>query len=193
MPLSEKKQFDLAMSKELTNVAVSKALRAVSEEELSGLDARRVINMQWVLSREADGSPKARLVVLGFQAHNLTEVATASHTMSKASRNILLSLAACLKLIVRAGDVTGAFLQTGRPFRLGTPELSAVFGAEAGECQILRVLEAFYGLVHAPRKWHERCVQTNYERWWLGTDAWRPMFLRSSQQWRDPRPCPYPR
>ena len=49
-------------------------------------------------------------------------VATASPTMSKVSRNILLSLAACLKLIVRAGDVTGAFLQTGRPFRLGTPE-----------------------------------------------------------------------
>ena len=110
------------------------------------------MKMRWALTRKSDGTAKARLVVLGFMAHNLTEVATTSPTMSKVGRNVILTLAAAYRFKPKAGDVTSAFLL------LAPPELSAMFGSEAGDQRVLRVQEAFYGLAHAPR-W-ERCAQT---------------------------------
>ena len=87
-------------------------MRNLTEEEHARLDPAQLMQMRWVLTRKGDGSAKARLVVLGFQAHNLTEVETASPTMSKVGRNLLLTVAASMKMTVKAGDVTSAFLQT---------------------------------------------------------------------------------
>ena len=112
LPLCEKKEFDLAMAKELSQVSISRALRNLTEEEHARLDPAQLMQMRWVLTRKGDGSAKARLVVLGLQAHNLTEVETASPTMSKVGRNLLLTVAASMKMTVKAGDVTSAFLQT---------------------------------------------------------------------------------
>ena len=172
LSLAEKKEFDLAMAKELSQVAISKALRNLKPDELHGLDKSKLMKMRWVLTRKSDGTAKARLVVLGFMAPNLTEVATASPTMSKVGRDLILTLAAGLKLHLKAGDVTSAFLQTGISLEdeelnvLAPPELSAMFGAEAGDMRALRVREAFYGLAHAPRKWYEKCVQVMLETGW---------------------------
>ena len=132
------------------------------------------MKMRWVLTRKSDGTAKARLVVLvlGFMAHNLTEVATTSPTMSKVGRHVILTLAAAYKFKLKAGDVTSAFLRTGISLEdeelnvLAPPELSAMFGSEAGDQRVLRVREAFYGLAHAPRKWWERCVQTMKDGQW---------------------------
>lgn len=69
LTLDQKKEFDLAQAKEITNVVQSKALRSLTEQEWLHLDKRKIMQMRWVLTRKQDGSPKARLVVLGFQAH----------------------------------------------------------------------------------------------------------------------------
>ena len=130
------------------------------------------MRMRWVLTRKSDGSAKARLVVLGFMAPNLTEVATTSPTMSKVGRNMILTLSAAYGFKIKAGDVTSAFLQTGTSLEdeelnvLAPPELSAMLGAVPGDDRILRAREAFYGLAHAPRKWWERCVQTMVDGQW---------------------------
>eukprot|EP00913_Durusdinium_trenchii_P009211 g8659.t1 len=172
LPLHEKKEYDLAMAKELSQVAISRALRNLTAQEEMKVTPEQLMKMRWVLTRKSDGSAKARLVVLGFMAHNLTEVATASPTMSKVGRNLILALAAGLKFKVKAGDVTSAFLQTGISLEdeelnvLAPPELSAMFGASDGQQKALRVREAFYGLAHAPRKWWERCVKTMVEAGW---------------------------
>ena len=172
LPLSEKKEFDMAMAKEISNVVISRALRDLTPEENQKLNKRKVMQMRWVLTRKGDGSAKARLVVLGFQAHNITEVETASPTMSKVGRNLLLTIAACLKLRIKSGDATSAFLQTGISLEeeeltvWAPPELASMFGAEAGDPRALRVREAFYGLCHAPRKWFERCVKTMKDTGW---------------------------
>ena len=172
LPLSEKQEFDLAMAKELSQVAISKALRNLSKQEELQVKPEQLMKMRWVLTRKSDGSAKARLVVLGFMAHNLTEVATTSPTMSKVGRNVILTLAAAYRFKLKAGDVTSAFLQTGISLEdeelnvLAPPELSAMFGSEAGDQRVLRVREAFYGLAHAPRKWWERCVQTMKDGQW---------------------------
>ena len=161
LPLSEKQEFDLAHAKELNQVAISGALRNLTKKELAKLDPAKVMQMRWVLTRKSTGLAKARLVVLGFQAHNLTEVATASPTMSKAGRHILLTLAAMLQMQLKSGDVTSAFLQTDESLEdqelhvWAPPELATLFGASPEDPRALRVVRAFYGLVHAPRKWWE--------------------------------------
>ena len=152
LSMAEKKEFDLAMAKELSQVVISKALRNLTTKENKDLDANKLMRMRWVLTRKGDGSAKARLVVLGFMARNLTEVATASPTMSKVGRNVILTLAAALKMKVKAGDATSAFLQTGISLEdeelnvMAPPELAAMFGASPGDQRALRVREAFYGL-----------------------------------------------
>ena len=72
--LDQKKEFDIAQAKEISNVIVSKALRNLTPKELKELNPGSIMSMQWVLTRKSTGDAKARLVVLGFQAHNLTEV-----------------------------------------------------------------------------------------------------------------------
>ena len=66
LTLDQKKEFDLAQAKEITNVVQSKALRSLTEQEWLHLDKRKIMQMRWVLTRKQDGSPKARLVVLAW-------------------------------------------------------------------------------------------------------------------------------
>lgn len=135
LPLEEKKKFDLAQAKELSQVATSQALRNLTAEEEATLDLSKVMNMRWVLTFKGDGSSKARLVVLGFQAHNLTSVETASPTMSKTGRNVLLAITSNLKLKCNTGDVSSAFLQTQESLEdqdltvWAPPELAVMLGA----------------------------------------------------------------
>jgi hypothetical protein len=89
LTLDQKKEFDLAQAKEISNVIVSKALRNLTPKELEKLNPGAVMSMRWVLTRKASGDAKARLVVLGFQAHNLTEGETTAPTMCKGAKNAL--------------------------------------------------------------------------------------------------------
>ena len=160
MSLEEKHEFDEAQAVELNNVLTSAAVRALSQWEIQGLDYNKVMRMRWVLTRKNSGAAKARLVVLGFQQRNLTSVQTAAPTLSRTGRYTLLTAAANRGFKLESGDVTSAFLQTLS--RLEDEELyvwapaglAALFGAEGGEETVLKLTKAFYGLVHAPRKWH---------------------------------------
>ena len=182
LALHEKKEFDIAQAQEIPNVVISKALRNLTPQERERLDLRKVMSMRWVLTRKGSGAAKARLVVLGFQAHNLTEVETASPTMTKVSRNLLLAATAAMCFVIKSGDVTSAFLQTNSSlenedlFVWAPAELAAAFGATAGEETILKVQQAFYGLAHAPRKWFERCVQTLLSQGWKQTVGDKCLF-----------------
>ena len=172
LPLKEKQEYDMAMAKEISQVAISRALRNLTDKEAKELDPATLMRMRWVLTRKQDGMAKARLVVLGFMAHNLTEVQTTSPTMSKVGRNVFLAITAGMRFHLRSGDVTSAFLQTGTNLEdenltvLAPPELAAMFGAAPGDTRALRVREAFYGLAHAPRKWWEKCVVTLVGQGW---------------------------
>ena len=107
--------------------------------------------------------------MLGFQAHNLTSVETASPTMSKTGRNVLLAITSNLKLKCNTGDVSSAFLQTHESLEdqeltvWAPPELAVMFGARPEDPRVLR---AFYGLVHAPRKWYESVISTMVSQGW---------------------------
>ena len=167
LPLERKKDFDVAQAKELSNVLQSKALRTLTKQEEMNLNPRRCMQMRWVLTTKASGDAKARLVILGFQQHNLTEVQAAAPTMNRISRNMLLTMCANLGLRIRSGDVTSAFLQASQSLESedlvvwATPELAVLFGAPPERPWLpLKVMKAFYGLVHAPRAWYNDVSKT---------------------------------
>ena len=80
LTLDQKKLFDIAMAKELNQVATSRALRNITKD--AHLEGR------W--------KRKGAIGHFGFQAHNLCEAETTSPTLSKVGRNLLLAVcAAC--------------------------------------------------------------------------------------------------
>ena len=181
LPIAKKKEFDLAQAKELTQVAVSQALRRLTKEEEMKLNWNSVMQMRWVLTLKGDQTAKARLV--GFQAPNLTSVETASPTMSRVGRNLILVAAATLGMKVKAGDVSSAFLQTTESLESeeltvwAPPELATFFGGDPRRQLPLRVLKAFYGLVHAPRKWFETVCNSLREHGWRQLIGDKCVFL----------------
>ena len=178
----EKLEFDEAQAVELSNVLSSAAVRALALSETKDLDYSKVMKMRWVLTRKNSGTAKARLVVLGFQQHNLTTVQTAAPTLSRTGRYALLAAAANKGFKLESGDVTSAFLQTmdsledEQLFVWAPSELAALFGAEPGEETVLKLTKAFYGLVHAPRKWHESVVEVLLQTCWKQTKVDRCLF-----------------
>ena len=154
LDIERKKDYDLAQAKELSNVLQAKALRNLTSQEWENFDRKKVMGMRWVLTSKQDGTAKARLVVLGYQAHNMTEVQAAAPTMSKTSRNMLLITCANNQFRLRAGDVTSAFLQASQSLEAedlqvwAPAELAVLFGADPQNPVLpLKICRAFYGLV----------------------------------------------
>lgn len=183
LPISKKKEFDLAQAKELSQVATSQALRNLTKQELKEFDPSTCMNMRWVLTQKADGTAKARLVVLGYQMPGIGTAETASPTMSKVGRNMLLTVAAALGLRVKVGDVSSAFLQADESYETeglnvwAPPELAVLFGAKPGDPRALRVLRAFYGLVTAPRSWFNSVTGKMIKSGWRALLGDRCIFI----------------
>ena len=159
---AEKKEYDEAQAVEVSNVVRERAVRALTSLEKGAVDHSKVMGMRWVLTRKASGAAKARLVVLGYQAHNLLDVDKAAPTLSRTGRNMLLAAASNAGMILETGDVTSAFLQSlasleDEDLIVWAPaELASVFGADpANSGMLMKLTKAFYGLAHAPRKWNE--------------------------------------
>ena len=184
LPIDRKKDFDVAQAKELSNVMASKALRNLTASELKHLNPKTVMNMRWVLTTKSSGLAKARLVVLGFQAPNITEVETASPTLSKLSKHMILALAANLGYRIKSGDITSAFLQAKANLEndeltvWAPPELAVLYGAPPERPILpLRIVRAFYGLVQSPRLWFEDLQGTMLEQGWKQITADRCAFI----------------
>ena len=189
LSLEEKKSFDIAQAKEISNVVTSGALRSLTNQEWDDLDLKRVMQMRWVLTTKQDGTSKARLVVLGFQAHNICEVQSAAPTMARLSRNLLLTVAANNGFKIRAGDVTSAFLQADESLEdedlvIWAPsELAVMFGADPSHPILpLKIRKAFYGLVHAPRAWYNHVVKTMISQGWQQLISDRCIFILLENQ-----------
>ncbi|CAE6969531.1 SLC6A5 [Symbiodinium natans] len=180
---AQKEEFDEAQSIELSNVISSAAVRALSKAELANVDYAKVMQMRWVLTYKATGKAKARLVVLGYQAHNLTSVETTAPTLSRAGKHVLLTCAANAGFCLESGDVTSAFLQTvgsleSEELYIWAPaELAAAFGLPPDDGSIMKLTKAFYGLAHAPRRWFESVVKAMEEYGWRQSISDRCLFM----------------
>ena len=71
-------QFDEAMTEEWSWVLVADAVRRLSQEEELDLKPERLLRMRWVLTwkytEDGDRKAEARLVILGYQHPELTNV-----------------------------------------------------------------------------------------------------------------------
>ena len=153
---------ELAQMKDAKNEEVKKFLGAEALKVLPPhLQPNKSVamRMRWILTwkREETGDrkAKARCVILGYQDPHYENRQTMAPTMSRTSRQLLLVIAAAMKMRVAKGDVSGAFLQ-GRSYRheayvIPTDEICDAMGISSGSITQLR--KACYGLVDAPLEW----------------------------------------
>ena len=98
---------------------------------------------------------KARLVILGYQDPELSNLERDSPTLSKLSRNLLLQLCVPNKWEIGSFDIKTAFLRGRADSRIlglePPPELRAKLGLHPQE--VCRLLKGAYGLVNAPLLW----------------------------------------
>ena len=122
------------------------------------VDQERVMRARWVLTWNSTGKAKVRLCVLGFQDPDLTVVPRDSPTLSAASEALILQWVASHKYRLISGDIKTAFLSGDEDIRnifISPPDgvrQMLNFDHET----VLRLREAVYGLVNAPKKWWDR-------------------------------------
>ena len=175
----EVKKFDAAKSVEVNNWIREGACRAAE----GYVPLSRIMRMRWVLTYKQSGASKARIVILGFEDPDLLQMRTASPTMTRRTRQLLLTFASCMQWPLLKGDVKSAFLQGAASEELRdvyakpVPELAKSMGLADG--QPVKLVKACYGLANAPAEWHRSVTTAMQEAGFqvLTTEpcAWRLM------------------
>ena len=116
--------------------------------------------LTWKYTEGGDRKAKARLVILGYQHPELTNVPTAAPTVGRMSRHLLLQACALHKRRVHFGDVSAAFLQTSASEEhqeltiKAPPEVGHLSSDSEGKpARYVRLMKSFYVLTSAPRAW----------------------------------------
>ena len=154
--------FQKAMQKEWQSWVDNKVTSLCKSR---GIDPNRIIKARWVLtwkkSSDPDDrskTPKARLVLIGWQDPELGKIATDSPTLRKESKHLILSICAAQKWKVFGADIKTAFLsgdKSERDIYFKPPtELKEWLGLDAED--LFRLEKAAYGLAEAPRAWYLR-------------------------------------
>ena len=104
----EREELVKAKQKEISSFLKHAAVDAATR---SGLHCKSLMRMRWVITRKPDDSLKARLVIQGFTDPHLGAKPTASPTVSRRGRQLLLTVAGSLGMKVFKGDAKTAFLQ----------------------------------------------------------------------------------
>ena len=179
LSVEEVRKFDGAKSVEVNNWIREGACRAAA----GYVPASRIMRMRWVLTYKQSGAAKARIVIIGFEDPDLLELRTASPTMTRRTRQLLLTYASCMQWPLLKGDVKSAFLQGAASeevrdvYAKPVPELARAMGLSDG--QPVKLIKACYGLANAPAEWHRSVTVAMQEAGFqvLETEpcAWRLM------------------
>ena len=159
-------EFDHAKTKEIDQWLATETVRRILRHKIP--DAN-ILRCRWVLTwkdldpldaaREGKSrKAKARLVILGYEDPDITDIPRDSPTLQKESRSLLLQMCASQKWKIRSFDIKTAFLRGSRRDNriLGVdppPEMRARMHLKEGEtCELLK---SAYGLVNAPYLWYQ--------------------------------------
>ena len=191
---TEQKEFEQAMRVETDSFMSTEAVRIC---ERAGIPKERIMGMRFVLTwktltddeGQASGrKAKARLIVRGFEDPGLLEVSRESPTLSTMGRNLLMAECAQKAYGLSVGDIKTAFLRGDNTelerevYAEPPPEVKQHLGMS--DTQLFRIVKAIYGLLHAPKKWHESLSR------FLQEDGWTPHALDSClYKLVDPQGC----
>ena len=167
----QKKQFDKAKEKEVEQWLSTGTVQAILRDRIP---AANILRSRWILTwKDVDAieakeigtsrKAKARLVILGYEDPNLTEIPRDSPTLQKESRSLILQYCASQKWGIQSFDIKTAFLRGSRRddriLGVDPPEeLRRKLGLRPNE--ICELLKSAYGLVNAPFLWYQELRET---------------------------------
>ena len=141
-------------------------------DDADNAPADRVLKARFILTwkKHENGATraKARLVVQGFRdpdAH-LGNLSTASPTLTRISRNFIMSVATMMGMTLFTSDISTAFLQ-GRNFDPNSkriiwvklPRDGELLGLPPSHGKLMKLVKPMYGLCDAPRAWFEEATE----------------------------------
>ena len=161
----DKKLFEGAMQKEWNSWIENKVTTICKSR---GISPEKIIKARWVLvwkkSSDPDDrqkTPKARLVLVGWQDPELGKIATDSPTIRKESKGLILSICASKHWKLWGADIKTAFL-SGDPsdreiYFKPPPEIKQWMKLD--DHDLMKLEKAAYGLAEAPRAWFLRLTR----------------------------------
>ena len=162
LSVEDKAKFEVAMKKEWQSWIDNKVTSLCHSR---GIPRERIIRARWVLvwKKSSDPgnpsqTPKARLVLVGWQDPELGRIKTDSPTLRKESKNLILSICAAKKWKIWGADIKTAFLSgdpSDRQLYFRPPEEIKSW-MKLDRDQLFRLEKAAYGLAEAPRAWFLR-------------------------------------
>ena len=170
MSLADRLTFMEAKKKELQSFFENSVWEI---DEGKNADPNRILRAKFLLNwkRNPDGSPrpKARLVVQGFRDPDAWSgtLSTTSPTLTRLSRNYVLTVATMLGMTPFTSDISTAFLQ-GKQFDPNSNRIIWVKLPKDGEQllgfppdhgKLMKLIKPMYGLCDAPRAWYEAASQ----------------------------------
>ena len=160
IPKDKVPSFYDAIHKELTNWVKEAAVKRASKD----VPRERLLKMRWIFTIKQDGSPKARIVIIGYADPDLESLTRTSPTMTRRTRGLFLTKCAMHSWTVLKGDVRGAFLQGLESERereiYAKPVVELAHALGGGPQDNVQILKACYGLANAPAQWHVSVTDT---------------------------------
>ena len=155
----DRKLFDAAKNKELQSWLDTGTIQRICRQQIP---KENVLRCRWLLTWKDMGeinkttkTPKARLIVLGYEDPQLCELDRDSPTLSKLARMLILQFAASSGWDIGSFDIRTAFLRGSDDSRqLGLeppPELRTKM--KLADHEIVQLLKGAYGRVDAPLLW----------------------------------------
>ena len=133
-------KWQQAIDKELNDLVQKGVYRVVDQITKTPLSTK------WVLVKKRDGRYKARIVVRGFEQHNVDK--TYAPTLQISSLKIVLTLALSRKMTIKQLDISTAFLYS----KLQTDVY--VIPPTGVNDKYWKLEKALYGLKEAPLAWY---------------------------------------
>ena len=168
----DRERFRQAKMKEVESWISTETITKIMRNQIPKAN---ILRSRWILTwKEVDPTadqpqqsqkmkPKARLVVLGFEDPEVSEIPRDSPTMNKLTRMLLLQYCASRKWDIQSFDVQTAFLR-------GSEQSNRVLGMEPPEemrqklklrqDEVVQLLKGAYGRVDAPYLWFVELKKT---------------------------------